>query len=250
MIKVAIVGAGRMGQEIAKAIEQDKSFALTGIVDAPGAERIGKVINGAVITDDIYIGSKGADIIIDFSGAAGTASHIKDYAILKLPLIVGSTGLSEKDEKALIELSKQTAVLVDANMSIGVNIMLKLAETASRAVGKDFDIEILEAHHRHKKDAPSGTALSLARAASRGEELVINGRSGERTEGVLGIQVLRGGDCAGEHTVFYFGEAERLEITHRAANRAIFAKGGLRAAKWLIGKPAGLYKMRDVLGIS
>ncbi|MDR2401590.1 MAG: 4-hydroxy-tetrahydrodipicolinate reductase [Deferribacteraceae bacterium] len=247
MIKVLVIGAGRMGREILNAVETDIDCAIAGIVDAPEKESIGRSVYGISITDNIYDVSGNADIIIDFSGAAGTANHIKDYKELKLPLVVGSTGLSEIDQAGLAALSKEVPILADTNMSVGVNIMLKLVETASRAAGEDFDIEILEAHHRYKKDAPSGTALALARAASRGETAVTGERAGARPADVLGMQVLRGGDCAGEHTVFYFGEGERLEITHRATNRNIFAKGALRAAKWLIDKPTGLYKMRDCL---
>jgi 4-hydroxy-tetrahydrodipicolinate reductase len=239
-----------MGREILNAIEGDLNFIAAGMVDAPGKDSIGSIYQGVAVSDDIFKAAETADVIIDFSGAHGTASHIKDYKALNLPLVIGSTGLSDKEISAVTELSDAIPLLLDSNMSVGVNIMLKLVETASHAVGEDFDTEILEAHHRYKKDAPSGTALALALAASRGEKLVTGERLGERSASVMGVQALRGGDTAGEHTVFYFGEGERLEITHRAASRAIFAKGALRAAKWLINKPAGLYKMKDVLGLS
>jgi 4-hydroxy-tetrahydrodipicolinate reductase len=238
-----------MGREILNAIEGDLNFIAAGVVDAPGKDSIGSSVQGVVVTDNIFKAAETADVIIDFSGAHGTASHIKDYKALNLPLVIGSTGLSDKEISAVTELSSAIPLLLDSNMSVGVNIMLKLVETASHAVGEDFDTEILEAHHRYKKDAPSGTALALAKAASRGEKLVTGERLGERSASVMGVQALRGGDTAGEHTVFYFGEGERLEVTHRAASRAIFAKGALRAAKWLVNKPAGLYKMKDVLGL-
>jgi 4-hydroxy-tetrahydrodipicolinate reductase len=250
MIRAVIIGAGRMGREILNAIEGDLNFIATGVVDAPGKESIGSSVQGVLVTDNIFKAAETADVIIDFSGAHGTASHIKDYKALNLPLVIGSTGFSDREISAVTELSGTIPLLLDSNMSVGVNIMLKLVETASHAVGDDFDTEILEAHHRYKKDAPSGTALALAKAASRGEKLVTGERLGERSASIMGVQALRGGDTAGEHTVFYFGEGERLEITHRAASRSIFAKGALRAAKWLVNKPAGLYKMKDVLGLS
>jgi 4-hydroxy-tetrahydrodipicolinate reductase len=249
MIRAVIVGAGRMGRELLIAIEDEPDFKAAGIIDAPGKDSIGAYVLGLTVADDLVRTAKDANVIIDFSGAAGTLSHIAEYETLKIPLVVGSTGFSEDDSAALNRLSEKIPVLQDFNMSIGVNVMLKLAEMASSAIGADFDTEILEAHHRYKKDAPSGTAIALAKAASRGEKTVTGERSGERSTSVLGIQALRGGDTAGEHTVFYFGEGERLEITHRATNRSIFAKGALRAAKWIQGKPAGFYKMKDVLGL-
>jgi 4-hydroxy-tetrahydrodipicolinate reductase len=249
MIRAVIVGAGRMGREILIAIEDEPDFTAAGIIDAQGKDSIGSSVFGQTVTDDLIKAAKDAEVIIDFSGAAGTLSHIAEYETLKIPLVIGSTGFSEDDSAALSRLSEKVPLVQDFNMSVGVNIMLKLAEMASAAVGADFDTEILEAHHRYKKDAPSGTAIALAKAASRGEKTVSGERVGERPASILGIQALRGGDTAGEHTVFYFGEGERLEITHRATNRAIFAKGALRAAKWIQGKPAGFYKMKDVLGL-
>jgi 4-hydroxy-tetrahydrodipicolinate reductase len=236
-----------MGQEILNAIEGDLHIAAIGVVDAPGKRNIGTLLHSLTVTDNLRKAAADADIMIDFSGASGTVGHIKDYEALKLPVVIGSTGLSKEELSRLAKLSKKIPLLVDSNMSVGVNIMLKLVEFASRAVGPSFDTEILEAHHRYKKDAPSGTALALAKAASGEETWRIGDRSGERVGGTLGIQALRGGDTAGEHTVYYFGEGERLEITHRATSRAIFARGALRAAKWLYGKPAGYYRMKDVL---
>lgn len=262
-LKICVVGAsGQMGKEIVKAITLDQETELYSAIERPGSENIEKFAldiagcgtGGCRITPDIVSAAKNADVIIDFSGAAGTMANIKAYQAAGRPAVIGSTGLTDAHIAELKGLSKQIPLVVDSNMSVGVNVMTTLVEMAARALDSSFDIEIFEAHHRYKKDAPSGTALMLGNAAAEGRKEALANiaaytRKEERRPGSIGFQVLRGGDIAGDHTVFFCGDGERIEITHRASTRAIFAKGALRAAKWLSGKSNGYYEMKNVLGL-
>ena len=262
-LKVCIVGAaGRMGKNIAAIISADSNANVSGALDRQGSEAIGQLIyefagcgkGGVPITDDFKKAVTGADVIIDFTGAPVTISRLSDYESAGVPLVVGSTGFSPEQKAQLASLACKIPLLVAPNMSLGVNVMFHLAAMAAKSL-KGYDIEIVETHHRMKKDAPSGTALGIAEAVAKAANIDLeqqavysrHGLIGERKENEIGIQTLRGGDVVGDHTVFFFGNGERIEITHRAHTRATFAEGAVTAAKWLKDKPVGLYSMQDVL---
>jgi 4-hydroxy-tetrahydrodipicolinate reductase len=196
-----------------------------------------------------------SDAIIDFTLPEATMQHAKLAAQHKKILVIGTTGLSTSQENELENAAQKTPIIYAANMSLGVNLLAALVEQAAKALSPDgWDIEVFESHHHNKIDAPSGTALLLGKAAAKGRETQLpttipSDRNGKRQEGEIGFSVARGGDVVGEHTVFFFGQGERIELTHRATNRALFARGALKAAEWAKGKPAGLYSMRDVLGL-
>lgn len=198
-----------------------------------------------------------SDVIIDFTLPEGTRNHAKLAAEHKKTLIVGTTGLTHDDEMELRQAAEKTTIIYAANMSIGVNLLLALVEQAAARLDPDWDIEIFESHHKYKVDAPSGTALAIGRAAAVGRNNSLenladydrHGQIGVREKGKIGFSVARGGDVVGEHTTFFYGDGERLEITHKATDRKLFAKGALRAAIWSNGKDAGLYSMRDVLDL-
>jgi 4-hydroxy-tetrahydrodipicolinate reductase len=239
-MKIGILGAdGRMGQMIAREI-------LSGKHDAEIGATVGR--NG-----DKHAAFKACDVMIDFTAPAALSEHAALAGQHQKPLVVGTTGLGAAEETALAAAAKKTAVFYAANMSLGVNLLLSLVEQAAAKLGPDFDIEIFEAHHRHKIDAPSGTALALGHAAAKGRgvrlrDVMILDRAGKRKEGGIGMSVFRGGDVVGEHTVTFAGLGERLELTHKASDRAIFAAGAVKAALWVKNQPAGLYSMRDMLG--
>ena len=200
-----------------------------------------------------------SDVLIEFSAPAATAAHVALTAAHGTAHVIGTTGLSEAQEQAIRDGARRTAIVRAANMSLGVNLLLGLTEQVARALGPEaFDIEILEMHHRHKADAPSGTALALGQAAARGRgvdltEMADRGRdgmTGARRTGALGFAALRGGDVVGDHVVVFAGAGERIELAHRATDRRIYARGAVTAARWLHGRPAGLYGMADVLGLA
>lgn len=193
-----------------------------------------------------------ADVLIDFTSPEATAKHVWLAAKNHKPLVIGTTGLNPQQEQEIRDAAKETAIVYAANMSVGVNLLLALVEQAAARLGPEWDIEIAETHHRHKVDAPSGTALALGRAAAKGRGVTLDpvtDRSGRREPGAIGFAVQRGGDVVGEHTVTFYAEGERLELGHKAGNRALFAKGAIRAALWAGSQPYGLYSMRDVLGL-
>ena len=202
---------------------------------------------GSVSTDAPEAIFEGNDLVIDFTTKAATRAHLEAAIRLKKPLVIGTTGLDQDDLKRMEEAAKTCPILYSANMSVGVNLLAVLVEQAASRLGEAFDIEIMETHHRNKVDAPSGTALLLGRATRREAEPI--DRNGKRGTGTVGYAVQRGGDVIGEHSVSFFGPGERLELSHRAHDRSLFAKGALRAAQWLIGQPNGLYSMRDVLSL-
>jgi len=199
-----------------------------------------------------------SDIVIDFTRPEATLAHAKIAAQKNTKMIIGTTGLTNEEEAELAKAANDTAIVYAANMSVGVNMLLALVERAAKALGPDdWDIEIFESHHKHKVDAPSGTALAIGKSAAKGrnvdhDEAAIRARdgiTGERETGTIGYSVARGGDVVGEHTAYFYSEGERIELTHIATNRALFARGAMRAAKWLGDKPNGLYSMNDVLGL-
>jgi 4-hydroxy-tetrahydrodipicolinate reductase len=243
MTRIGIVGAaGRMGRAVAAAVEETKGASLAG---------------GAGHGDDVGALARVSDVLVDFSSAAALQANLAVAAEAGVPIVIGTTGLGE-DAEALIEAAAgRVAVLQSANMSLGVNLLAHLVREAAARLGEDWDIEIAEMHHRHKADAPSGTALLLGRAAAEGRGVDLaavsdrgrDGITGARTPGHIGFAALRGGSVAGDHQVIFAAEGERIEIGHRAESRDIFARGAVGAALWLAGKPAGRYAMTDVLGI-
>jgi 4-hydroxy-tetrahydrodipicolinate reductase len=241
--KIGVLGAkGRMGQMIVKEILSGQFDAVVGAeVDAGG---------------DKESAFKTCDVLIDFSSPQACIDHAALAEKYQKPLVVGTTGLSKTEEAALTSAARKAPVFYTANMSLGVNLLMSLVEQAAAKLNTEFDIEIFEAHHKHKVDAPSGTALALARSAAKGRNVNLDdvmmphtATSGARKSGAIGMSVFRGGDVVGEHTVTFAGQGERLELTHKATDRAIFARGAVKAALWLGGKPAGLYSMRDLLGL-
>lgn len=261
VLRVVLSGAtGRMGAVLADLIHQDDGLELlAGIGRMP--ERGCDVGCPIVETPETAGGwIREADVVIDFSSPELFARLVDGQAdaLAGRALVVGTTGLGAEGERALDRAAARSAVLVAANFSVGVNLLLALAERAAAVLGDDYDAEIVEAHHRRKADAPSGTALALGEALARGRgvplaEVRVDGRSGHpgaRPRGEIGFHAVRGGDIVGEHRVMLIGERERVELGHVAQDRSLFAEGALRAARWLAGKPAGRYTMRDVLGLA
>ena len=257
-MNVGIVGCnGRVGKLLIEEL-------LSGDWDEHGLRLSGGYArNGAEVEGDFYKTEdkdelfEKSDVIIDFTLPEGTNAHAKLAVQHKTALIVGTTGLSEDDEENLKDAAQHVPIIYAANTSIGVNILLALVEQAAARLESEWDIEIFESHHKYKVDAPSGTALALGKAAAAGRgnnlenlaEYERHGQIGAREKGKIGFSVARGGDVVGEHTVFFYGDGERLELSHKATNRNLFAKGALRAAMWVEGKEAGLYSMRDVLDL-
>ncbi|HEX4242260.1 MAG TPA: 4-hydroxy-tetrahydrodipicolinate reductase [Steroidobacteraceae bacterium] len=263
MHNLAIVGiTGRMGQAMLRALGEQSSLRLSGAIASSSSGRLGRdaaaegAPTGVPVTADFPQGIRGAQVVADFSAGTAVAGHAGTCAAEGIPLLVGATGLDAGAHEALRGAARHIAVLVAPNTSVGIGVTLGLAELAARGLGPSFDVEILEIHHRHKRDAPSGTALALgeAVAAVRGRDLsqVASSQRGAgdpRAPGSIGFAVLRGGDIVGEHTVSFIADGERIEITHRATDRMIFARGALRAAEWLTAQRPGLYGMRQVLGL-
>lgn len=243
-------GAGRMGQVLLRLAAGSPDFALLG-----ATEREGVAVQGPVFRTFAAALAAGPQVVIDFTSPAASAQHAAACAEAGVALVIGSTGFDEGAQAAVVAAARRIPIVQAPNMSVGVNVILAAAAQLAARLGEDFDIEVLEAHHKHKKDAPSGTALKLAEvlAAATGRtradfRTTRDGVIGERPPREIGLQTLRGGDVVGEHTVFFYGEGERVELTHRATSRDQFGKGALRAARWLVGRPAGLYGMTDVLG--
>lgn len=255
---VAIVGAeGRMGAELLENASGMDGLIITDAIVRPGSAAVGQELGPDAVraTDDMETAIENADVVIDFSHPAACREAAELAAKYRTAFVSGTTGL---DDAAVAEIkgwSSESAVLWAANFSVGVNALEQIVEMATRAVGEDFDIEVLEAHHRNKVDAPSGTALFLGEAAARARGVSIDedgvfarqGHVGARSDDEIGFQTIRGGDIVGEHTVFLCGPGERIELTHRASDRGIFARGALRAARWIAGQEPGWYSMKDVL---
>jgi 4-hydroxy-tetrahydrodipicolinate reductase len=244
-LRLALFGAtGRMGQSIVKLLRGEARWRLAAAIASAGSARLGQDAAtegaplGVCVASDAAGALGGATVAVDFSAASAIAAHAQACTRAQLPLLVGATGLDEAVQQALRRAGERIAVLVAPNTSIAMGVLSGLAVTAARRLGAEVDIQILEAHHRDKRDAPSGTALALRRAIEQGSA---------RGAGQIGIAVMRAGDIVGEHTVLFAAAGERLELSHRVTDRQVFAHGALRAAEWLIGKPAGLYSMQDVL---
>lgn len=266
-VKLVVVGAaGRMGRMLVTTIAAMDGVVLTGATERPGSPAIGTDAgllagtgtNGVIITADAGEALAGADAVIDFSSPAATVALASLAAARGIAHIVGTTGLSDADLAALAEAGKRTVVVRSGNMSLGVNLLAALVKRVAATLGEDFDIEIVEMHHRMKVDAPSGTALLLGEAAAAGREIALadhavrsrDGHTGARHPGDIGFATLRGGTVVGDHSVIFAGPSERIELTHRAEDRGIFARGAVRAALWAKGRAPGLYSMADVLGLS
>ncbi|MFY0733877.1 4-hydroxy-tetrahydrodipicolinate reductase [Aurantimonas sp. NFXS3] len=266
-MKLVVLGAaGRMGRTLVTVIAETEGAVLSGAVEREGSEAIGQDAgllagigtSGVLITDDIDAALAGADGIIDFTAPAASVAMAERAANGSLVHVVGTTGCSPDQDAAIAASAERTPIVKSGNMSLGVNLLAGLVEKAARALGPDaFDIEILEMHHKHKVDAPSGTALLLGEAAAKGRGIsladnsvrVRDGHTGPRPEGTIGFATLRGGSVTGEHSVILAGEGERIEISHLATDRAIFARGAVRAALWAKDRAPGLYTMADVLGL-
>lgn len=257
-VRIGIQGAaGRMGQALLLNAASSPELEVVAAIDHPGSASLGeelgpqRIVATGNLAEVIHL----CDVLIDFSTPTSCIQAARQAANAGVRFVSGTTGLSAQDLEELERCAQQTAILHAANFSVGVNVLERLVELASQATGSDFNLEVFESHHRHKVDSPSGTALYLGRAAARGrghdlEDVAAWARHGinaPRTDDEIGFSVVRGGDIVGEHTVFLCGQGERLELTHRATDRGIFARGALRAARWLVGKPAGEYSMQDVL---
>jgi 4-hydroxy-tetrahydrodipicolinate reductase len=252
-MKIAIAGAGgRMGRTLIEAVLADRGLSLAAAFDVPGSPALGQEVGNIRITSDPKT-SAAADVLIDFTRPEGTLEHLRHAKAM----VIGTTGFSPAQKKTVEEAAKRMPIAMAANFAVGVNAAYKLAETAARILGDGYDVEIIEAHHRHKVDAPSGTALRLgelvAKALNRELSDVARhgraGETGERPEKQIGFHAIRGGDIVGEHTVMFAGQGERLEVTVRSQSRMTYAAGALRAARFLQNRAPGLYDMGDVLGL-
>jgi len=242
MTAIGIYGsAGRMGRAIADAL----------------VEAGARLAGGSEAKDDPAIVARAADVLVDFSTPSALEAHLDAAVAADTPIVIGTTGLSPAHHAAIDAAATRVAILQTGNTSLGVTLLAMLVQEAAARLGPDWDIEIVEMHHRHKVDAPSGTALLLGEAAAAGRgstlsELRVDGRAGlvgARSEGTIGLASLRGGSVIGDHSVVFAGEGERLELNHRADDRSLFARGAVKAALWLAGQPAGRYRMDDVLGL-
>ncbi len=266
MTKIVVAGAtGRMGSRIIALSLDYAGIQLAGGFERQGHKDIGRDIGllagcgeiGSLLTDTPETIIDKGDVIIDFTMPASTLNNARIASSKKKGMVIGTTGLSPEDIGTIRKYAEEVPIVVAPNMSVGVNLLLKVLKDVARVLGDDYDIEIVEAHHRMKKDAPSGTALKMAQVISEAvnrdlDEVAVYARKGiigERTKKEIGIQTLRAGDIVGDHTVLFGGLGERIEITHKASSRDTFARGALRAAQWISDKRPGLYDMQDVLGL-
>ncbi|MDB9823460.1 4-hydroxy-tetrahydrodipicolinate reductase [Deltaproteobacteria bacterium] len=266
MIKAIVAGAaGRMGARIINMIHHSEDITLAGAFEHPESASVNRDAGETAGVGETGVRISGSleeviglgDVVIDFTSPDATVKNIRMVSVHDLSMVIGTTGITGDILQEVEELAKKIRCVMAPNMSVGVNVMFRIAAEMAAVLGDDYDIEILEAHHRLKKDAPSGTAIGLARilAESTGRDLERaavyerKGIIGERSDEEIGIQTLRAGDITGDHTVMFGGIGERLELIHRAHNRDNFARGAVRAAKWIVNQPVGLYDMQDVLGI-
>jgi 4-hydroxy-tetrahydrodipicolinate reductase len=263
---LAIMGAGgRMGRELIRTVHETKGCEVAGAVERPGSPFIGKDAGelagigplGVPIVGEALPLFTHIEGVLDFTTPAASLETAALAAQARIVHVIGTTGFAAEDQAKIEAAARHAAIVKSGNMSLGVNLLAALVEQAAHALSADFDIEILEMHHKHKVDAPSGTALLLGEAAAKGRGLALaensvrsrDGHTGERPEGSIGFATLRGGSVVGEHTVIFAGAGERLELSHRAQDRQIFARGAVAAALWAQGRGPGLFSMRDVLGI-
>lgn len=265
MHKIAITGAsGRMGQMLMEAVRAADDCALTGALVRVGSPSVGTdagafsgQATGVVITSDLQQGLASSQFLIDFTRPEGTLEHLKVCRELGISAVIGTTGFTEAQKAEITRIAQDIAIMMAPNMSVGVNVTLKLLEMAAKALSTGYDIEIIEAHHRYKVDAPSGTALKMGEviADALGRDLkecavyAREGVTGERDPSSIGFATIRGGDIVGDHTVLFAGTGERIEISHKSSSRATYAQGSLRAVRFLATQKAGLFDMFDVLGL-
>ncbi|MBI3285873.1 MAG: 4-hydroxy-tetrahydrodipicolinate reductase [Burkholderiales bacterium] len=265
-LKIAVAGAsGRMGKMLIEAISDAQDAVLAGALDVAGSPALGTdagatlgKATGVAIAAELAAGLAGADFLIDFTRPEGTLRHLEYCAAHGVKMIIGTTGFDEAGKAAIAAAAAKTAIVFAPNMSVGVNVTLKLLEMAAKNFAHGYDIEIIEAHHRHKVDAPSGTALKMGEviADTLGRDLnevgvfAREGVTGERDPSSIGFATIRGGDIVGDHTVMFAGIGERVEISHKSSSRINYAHGSLRAARFLADKSSGLYDMYDVLGLN
>jgi 4-hydroxy-tetrahydrodipicolinate reductase len=261
--KIAIAGAsGRMGQMLIEAVRAADDCVLSGALDMINSPTIGSdagfgQATGVSITSDLQQGLQSSQVLIDFTRPEGTMAHLKVCRELGVAAVIGTTGFTDAQKEEIAIIAQDIAIMMAPNMSVGVNVTLKLLEMAAKALSTGYDIEIIEAHHRHKVDAPSGTALKMGEviADALGRDLkecavyAREGVTGERDPSSIGFATIRGGDIVGDHTVLFAGIGERIEISHKSSSRATYAQGSLRAVRFLAGQKPGLYDMFDVLGL-
>ncbi len=265
-MKIALSGAaGRMGKRILTLAHGHPDISITGALEFPGHPSIGRDAGdvagvgslGVAISSDVSQVLQGCDVLIDFTTPEASLHHVQEAARLDRAIVVGTTGLSEEQRAELQKVGQGARCVFAPNMSMGVNLLFKLVEQVAKSLGSEYDVEIVEAHHRMKKDAPSGTAARLGEIIARALDRNIadsgvygrQGMVGERSRSEIGVMALRGGDIVGEHTVMFVTNGERLELTHRAHSRNAFAQGALQAALWVVERPKGVYDMQDVLGL-
>ncbi|GAC1359391.1 MAG: 4-hydroxy-tetrahydrodipicolinate reductase [Variovorax sp.] len=263
--RVAVAGAsGRMGHMLIEAIRESGDCQLAGALDVPASPAIGNDAaaflghaSGVAVSSDLRAGLASASVLIDFTRPEGTLAHLELCRELGVNAVIGTTGFTDSQKAQIADAAREIAIVMAPNMSVGVNVTLKLLEMAAKALSSGYDIEIIEAHHRHKVDAPSGTALKMGEviAHALGRDLkqcavyARDGVTGERDPSTIGFSSIRGGDIVGDHTVLFAGTGERIEITHKSSSRATYAQGSLRAVRFLAGRKAGLFDMFDVLGL-
>ncbi|QJW83425.1 4-hydroxy-tetrahydrodipicolinate reductase [Ramlibacter terrae] len=264
-LKVAVAGAtGRMGHMLIEAIRASGDCQLAGALDVAASPAIGNdaaaflgLASGVPVTADLQAGLQNAQVLIDFTRPEGTMAHLKACRAGGVKMVIGTTGFTDPQKREIADAARDIAIVMAPNMSVGVNVTLKLLEMAAKALSTGYDIEIIEAHHRHKVDAPSGTALKMGEviAEAIGRDLkecavyAREGVTGERDPSTIGFSAIRGGDIVGDHTVLFAGTGERIEITHKSSSRTTYARGSLRAARFLAGRDKGLFDMFDVLGL-
>jgi 4-hydroxy-tetrahydrodipicolinate reductase len=263
-VRVAIAGAsGRMGRVLIEAVEQAPDMVLAGALARSGNPGIGQDAtaflgkqSGILITTDLNQGLKDAQVLIDFTRPEGTLAHLAVCRDLGVKAVIGTTGFSPEQKTIVTQYAQHIALMLAPNMSVGVNVVLRLLDAAARAFHEGYDIEIIETHHRHKVDAPSGTALQMGQVVAQAlgrnlQECAVYGRegvTGARDPSTIGFATIRGGDVVGDHTVLFAGIGERIEISHKSSSRATYAQGSLRAARFLMKQAHGLFDMNDVLG--
>jgi 4-hydroxy-tetrahydrodipicolinate reductase len=262
---ITVAGAsGRMGHMLIEAICASDDCRLAGALDLPGSAALGQDLaaalgqaGGAVVTADLHTGLQNSGFLIDFTRPEGTLAHLQVCRELGVKAVIGTTGFSEAQKAEIADIAQDIAIVMAPNMSVGVNVTLKLLQMAAQAMATGYDIEIIEAHHRHKVDAPSGTALKMGEVIAEAIGRDLNecavyeryGHTGEREPSSIGFSTIRGGDIVGDHTVMFAGIGERIEVTHKSSSRATYAQGSLRAVRYLATQPRGLFDMFDVLNL-
>jgi 4-hydroxy-tetrahydrodipicolinate reductase len=258
-LRIVVAGAGgKMGQSLIEGVLADKSLELAGALDAKGSPAVGRKFGAVKVGTDVAKTVAAGDVLIDFTRPEGTIEHLAACARLGKSIVIGTTGIPASLRKAILDAGRRIPIALSPNFAVGVNAVFRLAEVAAKILGDDFDVEIVEAHHRNKVDAPSGTALKLGEVVASAlkrdlKKEAAHGREGDtgvRPDRQIGFHAIRGGDIVGEHTVIFAGAGERVELTIRSQSRMTYALGALRAARFLRGKRPGVYDMNDVLGLS